>query len=71
MKELQIIDNKDMLKGEFLPNVCEIETVSLIMEYFLMNVICLCCEKIEADITSCIKKKKAVPTSSYGDRPEF
>lgn len=36
-----------------------------------MNVICLCCEKIEADIISYIKKKKAVPTSSYGDRPEF
>lgn len=70
MKELQIIDNKDTLKREFLHNIYEIETGSLIVEHFLMNVICLCCEKIETDITSCIKKK-AVPTYFYGDRPEF
>lgn len=64
MKELQIIDNKDTLKGEFLPNICEIETGSLIVEHFLMNVIFLCCEKIETDITSCVKKKK-IESNTY------
>lgn len=39
MKDLQIIDNKDTLKGEFLHNMCKIETGSLIVEHFLMNVI--------------------------------
>lgn len=59
MKELQIIYNKDTLGKNSPFSVCEIETGSLIVEHFLMNVLCLCCEKIETDITSCIKKKKS------------
>lgn len=39
MKEFQIIDNKDILKGEFIHNISEIETGCLIVEHFLTNVI--------------------------------
>lgn len=42
MKDLQIVDHKDTLKGESLHNICKIETSlkrSLIVEHFLMNMI--------------------------------